>query len=80
MAYFLPRNVTDDNSAATRWRPQGLRVARPLVGTYVVSALAVTAAVGMGSIFLALGAQIARDVVGTADILLIVQCCRSPIW
>ncbi len=44
---------------------------RSLIGVYVVAALAVTAGFAMGSIFLALGAQIARDVVGTTDVLLV---------
>ena len=63
--------VNQFGSAVGPWRPQGIRVPRSLIRVYVVAAAAVTTAFAMGSIFLALGAQIARDVVGTTDILLI---------
>jgi hypothetical protein len=67
---FLPERDRA-TMAAGRWRPPGLRVPRTLIGVYAVSALAVTAAFAMGALFLGLGAQIARDVVGSTSVLLV---------
>ena len=67
LAWFLPRATP--GQAAERWRPRGLVVPRGLRGIFVAAALAVTAAYTLGAIVLALGAQIARQLVGSSNAL-----------
>jgi MFS family permease len=65
----MPRHTKDENQAA--WRPRRITVSKGIRGLYVASALAVTTAYAFGSVFLALGAQIVRDLVGTGNIFVI---------
>jgi MFS family permease len=51
------------------WRLRGLTVPRGLRAVFAASALAVTAAYALGSVVLALGAQIARQLVGSSNAL-----------
>jgi predicted MFS family arabinose efflux permease len=67
LAWFLPRPAA--GSALTPWRLRGLTVPRGLRGVFAASALAVTAAYALGSVVLAMGAQIARQLVGSSNAL-----------
>jgi MFS family permease len=67
LAWFLPRPVIGD--AVPPWRLRGLTVPRGLRAVFVASALAVTAAYALGSVVLALGAQVARQLVGSSNAL-----------
>ncbi len=60
-AYFLPRHTRDED--AGRWRPRLPRMPREERGAFTAGTLGISAAYAMGAIFLALGAQIARDLV-----------------
>ncbi|MCH5585750.1 MFS transporter [Shimazuella sp. AN120528] len=71
LSSFLPRQNVLYAKSHTSWKPQGLKVPRALLAVYIVAALAVGTGFAEGGIFLSLGAQIARDVVGTNDILTI---------
>jgi MFS family permease len=66
-AWFLPRHVPAQ--ASKRWQPGAVRVPRHLVKIFVASAIAMTAAYAHGVTMLALGAQIARDLVGSGNAL-----------
>jgi MFS family permease len=66
-AWFLPRHSRLETPGP--WRPGSLHVPRALVRPFARSALAVTAAFSLGAIVMSLGAQIARDVVGSANAL-----------
>jgi hypothetical protein len=62
-AWFLPRHA---RTTATRWRPRPPAVPqRPR--PFLVGALGVSAAFAVGAIFLGIGAQFARDAVGSDD-------------
>jgi predicted MFS family arabinose efflux permease len=65
----MPRHTKDE--AQGRWRPRRVTVAKGIRLLYLAAALAVTAAYAFGSVFLALGAQIVRDLVGTGNIFVI---------
>jgi predicted MFS family arabinose efflux permease len=65
----MPRHTKDE--AQGRWRPRRVTVAKGIRLLYLAAALAVTAAYAFGSVFLALGAQIVRDLVGTSNIFVI---------
>jgi MFS family permease len=65
----MPRHTKDETQP--RWRPRPISVPAGIRTLYVVSALAVTAAYAFGSVFLALGAEIVRDLVGTGNIFVI---------
>jgi MFS family permease len=67
LAWFLPRTTPGQDPG--RWRPRGLVVPRGLRGVFVAAALAVTAAYTLGAVVLALGAQIARQLVGSSNAL-----------
>lgn len=67
LAWFLPRPVA--GSDVSPWRPRGLTVPRGLRGVFSTSAVAVTAAYALGSVVLAMGAQIARQLVGASNVL-----------
>ncbi|MFC4808639.1 MFS transporter [Paenibacillus sp. GCM10023250] len=71
LCLFLPRAKTGPIAAAGRWKPQGVKVPPGLWGIYSVAALAIGASFGTVAIFISLGAQIARDIIGTQDILVI---------
>lgn len=65
----MPRESRDESLG--RWRPRAITVAKGLRLLYVASAVSVTAAYAFGSVFLALGAQIVQDLVGTPNIFVI---------
>jgi MFS family permease len=65
----MPRHIKDANQAP--WRPRRITVAKGIRVLYLAAALAVTAAYAFGSVFLALGAEIVRDLVGTGNIFVI---------
>ena len=65
----LPRHTKDESQG--RWRPRPITVARGIRVLYVASAIAVGAAYALGSVFLALGPEIVRDLVGTGNIFVI---------
>jgi MFS family permease len=65
----MPRHTKDESQG--RWRPRPITVAKGIRLLYVASAVAVTAAYAFGSVFLALGAQVARQLIGTENIFVI---------
>ncbi|WP_329005754.1 MFS transporter [Kribbella sp. NBC_00709] len=65
----MPRHTKDE--AQGRWRPRPITVAKGIRLLYLSAALAVTGAYAFGSVFLALGAEIVRDLVGTGNIFVI---------
>ncbi|WP_410784897.1 MFS transporter [Kribbella sp. C-35] len=65
----LPRHTKDESRG--RWRPRPMTLPKGIRVLYVASAVAVTAAYSFGSVFLALGAQIARQLIGTENIFVI---------
>jgi predicted MFS family arabinose efflux permease len=69
-AWFLPRRTAADH-AAQPWRVRGLTVPRGLRKVFAAAALAVTAAYTLGAVVLALGAQIARQLVGSDNALVV---------
>ncbi len=66
-AWFLPRPTAA--AGAAPWRLRGLTIPRGLRGVFATGALAVTAAYALGSVVLAMGAQIARQLVGSDNVL-----------
>jgi len=67
LAWSLPRHVAPEDPRP--WRPRGLTVPRGLGGTFATAVLAVSAAYALGSVVLAMGAQIARQLVGSTNVL-----------
>jgi predicted MFS family arabinose efflux permease len=65
----MPRHTKDE--AQGRWRPRAITVAKGIRLLYLAAALAVTGAYAFGSVFLALGAEIVRDLVGTDNVFVI---------
>ena len=65
----LPRHTKDESRG--RWRPRPISVPQGIRALYVASALAVTTAYAFGSVYLALGAQIAHQLIGTANVFVI---------
>lgn len=65
-AAALPRHTRDEASGP--WRPRLPRMPRGERQSFVAGALGISAAYAMGAIFLALGAQIARDLVGSVNV------------
>jgi MFS family permease len=68
---FLPQNKRTQSDRKSSWKPAGVRVPSGLWGIYILAVLAVGMAFSYGGVFLSLGAQIAREVIGTKDILVI---------
>ncbi|REE68094.1 putative MFS family arabinose efflux permease [Paenibacillus taihuensis] len=71
LCLFLPQNARSGSEGRSKWKPAGIKVPDGLWGVYILAVLAVGMAFSYGGVFLSLGAQIARDVVGTKDILVI---------
>ncbi|RAP77155.1 MFS transporter [Paenibacillus montanisoli] len=71
LCIFLPQKKTHPSTGKTNWKPAGIKVPQGLWGIYLLAALAAGIGFAQGGTFLSLGAQIARDVVGTKDILVI---------
>ncbi|WP_448058677.1 MFS transporter [Cellulomonas hominis] len=67
LTWFLPRHVPDRSVAP--WRPRRPSVPRRIRGIYVTAALAVTAGYAIGAVLLSLGAQVAKQLIGTQNAL-----------
>ncbi|GAA3551524.1 MFS transporter [Microlunatus spumicola] len=67
LAWFLPAHVAPEDPRP--WRLRGLTVPPGLRGTFATAVLAVSAAYALGSVVLAMGAQIARQLVGSTNVL-----------
>jgi predicted MFS family arabinose efflux permease len=65
----MPRHTKDESQG--RWRPRPITVAKGIRVLYLAAALAVTTAYAFGSVFLALGAEVVRDLVGTGNVFVI---------
>lgn len=61
----------DRPQAAPRWRPSALTVPAGLRRAFAASALSVSVAYGVGALFLSLGAQMARELTGTTNLLVV---------
>jgi MFS family permease len=53
------------------WRPKPLKLPRGILLAFVAATASVSLAYGVGAIFLSLGAQMARDLTGTTDLLVV---------
>lgn len=60
---------TETAVAEGRWRPRPIRIPRGIRMLYAAAAAAVTAAYAFGSVFLALGADVAKDLIGSENVL-----------
>jgi MFS family permease len=69
LVWRMPRHTKDESQGP--WRPRPIAVPQGIRVLYLASAAAVTAAYSFGSVFLALGAQIARQLIGTENIFVI---------
>jgi MFS family permease len=66
-AWFLPRHTADE--ARGRWRPRGITVPRGIRRFFLIGAVSVTAAYGVGVIVLSLGADIAQELIQSDNTL-----------
>jgi MFS family permease len=66
--WFLPRHIVIE--AQGRWRPKMPYVAPRMRSTFALAALAITTAYTHGVLILSLGAQVARDLVGSNNALI----------
>ncbi|MFI5706960.1 MFS transporter [Kribbella sp. NPDC051620] len=64
--WAMPRHTKDESQG--RWRPRPIRVPKGIRLVYAAAALAVTTSFAFGTVFLALGAQLARDLIGSNNI------------
>jgi MFS family permease len=71
LCLLIPQNKTPESIRKTGWKPQGIQIPPGQWGLYALAALAIGTGFANGAVFLSLGAQIARDVIGTNDILVI---------
>jgi MFS family permease len=67
LVYFLPRE--NGRSTGEKWRPRPIRIPAGIRLLYAAAAAAVTAAYAFGSVFLALGADVAKDLIGSQNVL-----------
>ncbi|WP_431278349.1 MFS transporter [Leifsonia poae] len=68
LVYFLPRNTA--SASEGKWRPRPIRIPAGIRLLYAAAAAAVTAAYAFGSVFLALGADVAKDLIGSNNVLI----------
>jgi predicted MFS family arabinose efflux permease len=66
-AWFLPRPQVEN--ARTPWRPGDLAIPRGMMLVFFTSAFAVTAGYTHGAVLLSIGAQVARDLIGSNNVL-----------
>lgn len=66
--WFLPRPTAPARAEAARWRPGELVVPRSLMRVFVTATTAVTGGYATGALMLSLGAQIARDLIGSGNV------------
>ncbi|MEV6415240.1 MFS transporter [Kribbella sp. NPDC051718] len=64
--WAMPRHTKDESQG--HWRPRPIRVPKGIRLLYAAAALAVTTSFAFGTVFLALGAQLARDLIGSTNI------------
>lgn len=67
--WFLPRHTRDETRGP--WRPRAISIAPGLRALYVTAALSVSVAYMFGSVFLALGADIAEQLIHTSNVFVI---------
>lgn len=67
-AWFLPRR--DANLPVVRWTMKKLTIPNEARGVFGLSAIAVTTAYSLGALVLSLGAQIAKDLIGSGNVLI----------
>ncbi|MCU1407150.1 MAG: transporter [Glaciihabitans sp.] len=65
--FFLPRHTPGENAAP--WRVTLPHIPRGLRGTFATAAIAVTGAYAIGALMLSLGAQIAKELIGSNNAL-----------
>ena len=65
--WFLPRHA--QGASSVRWRPGSVSIPKGMGKIFLTSALSVTAAYALGAIMLSLGAQIAKDLIGSSNAL-----------
>jgi MFS family permease len=69
---FVWRMPSDTHLAkGGRWKPSGIHVPRSLVRVFIASTLSVSVAYSVGAIMLSLGAQMARELTGTTNLLVV---------
>jgi MFS family permease len=63
----------DDRKPASgvRWRPQRLHLPTGMVRAFIASALSVSVSYSVGAIFLSLGAEMARQLTGTTNLIVV---------
>ncbi len=66
-AWFLPRHTSAE--AQGRWRPRALAIPRGIRKYFLIGAVAVTGAYTVGVIVLSLGADIAKELIGSDNAL-----------
>ena len=66
-AWFLPRS--QQSNTAGRWRPGDIAIPRGMMLAFLTSAFAVTAGYTHGAVLLSIGAQVARDLIGSGNAL-----------
>lgn len=66
-----PRGADGARREAAAWRPVALRLPRGVLVPFLAAALSVATAYSMGAVFLSLGAQMARELTGTSDLLVV---------
>jgi MFS family permease len=66
-AWFLPR--PQGKNTQTRWRPGDIAIPRGMMLAFFTSAFAVTAGYTHGAVLLSIGAQVARDLIGSNNVL-----------
>ena len=67
-AWFLPRPA--QGGVPPHWQPGDIAVPRSIATAFLTSAIAVTAGYTHGAVLLSLGAQVARDLIGSANALM----------
>jgi MFS family permease len=65
--WFLPRHTAAE--AQGRWRPRGITVPRGIRHFFLIGAVSLVTAYGVGVIFLSLGADIAQELIGSDNAL-----------
>jgi MFS family permease len=58
-------------SRTEAWRPQPLRLPRGILRAFIAATLSVAVAFSVGAIFLSLGAEVARQLTGTTDLVVV---------
>jgi len=71
---FVAVGLTPSDTAglgAPSWKPKAIRMPRGMLLAFIAAVLSVSVAYSVGAIFLSLGAQMARELTGTTDLLVI---------